>query len=217
MNQATSAAGSDSAGFPIAPALQLPPEAMRELEIQLTRGFRALKLWMSIQVFGLAAVRAAVGRGIALAELAERQLRATASWEVVSPAQLGVVTFRYPPPDRSQREIDELVGRIARASIEDGFATISTTVLRGRPILRLCTINPRPTDADIAAMIGWLIRLARAVSSPRNERRRPANGRGKGQAHAEGGSPISSGRGPGADHVPLTRTASGNDPEMSAT
>ena len=73
--------------------------------IQLTRSFRALKLWLSIKTFGLAAFREAVARGFELAELAERELRAKAGWEILSPAQMGIVCFQF-------GQDDELPGRI---------------------------------------------------------------------------------------------------------
>ncbi|HSR31374.1 MAG TPA: aminotransferase class V-fold PLP-dependent enzyme, partial [Anaerolineae bacterium] len=57
--------------------------------IQLTRGFRALKLWMSLQVFGLSAFAAALNRGFELAELAESVVDQLPGWEVVTPAQMG--------------------------------------------------------------------------------------------------------------------------------
>ena len=60
--------------------------------LQLTRGFRALKLWMSIKVFGADAFRDAVEHGVALAEHAERMLARDPTWEVVTPARLGIVT-----------------------------------------------------------------------------------------------------------------------------
>ena len=62
--------------------------------IQLTRQFRALKLWMSLKVYGAAAFRAAIEHGLALAEHAERRLARDPAWEVVTPARLGIVTFR---------------------------------------------------------------------------------------------------------------------------
>ena len=68
--------------------------------IQLTRYFRALKFWMSLKVFGLAAVRVAIERGFELAEMAESLLRSAGSWEIVTPAQMAIVTFRYKPGDR---------------------------------------------------------------------------------------------------------------------
>ena len=97
----------------------------RDRALQLTRGARALKLWLSIRVFGLAAFRAAIAHGIALAEHAEALLRARPGWEVVTPAQLAVVCFRA---RRRRRAADAHRGR----EVADGYAAPSTTVLRGR-------------------------------------------------------------------------------------
>src|SRR6185437_11213819 len=54
--------------------------------VQLTRSFRALKLWLSLRTFGVSNFRKAIARGIEIAEIAERELRANAEWEVVTPA-----------------------------------------------------------------------------------------------------------------------------------
>jgi aromatic-L-amino-acid/L-tryptophan decarboxylase len=114
----------------------------RDRSVQLTRGGRALKLWLSIRVFGLAAFRDAIARGIALAEHAETVLRSRPGWEVVTPAQLGIVCFRREGDDARQTEI-------AEATVAGGFAAPSTTEVGGRVVLRLCTINPRTTFADV--------------------------------------------------------------------
>jgi glutamate/tyrosine decarboxylase-like PLP-dependent enzyme len=118
----------------------------RDRSVQLTRGGRALKLWLSVRVFGLAAFRDAVARGIALAEHAETLLRERTGWEVVTPAQLAIVCFRREGDDATQT-------RIAQAMVADGFAAPSTTEVGGRVALRLCTINPRTSEADIARTI----------------------------------------------------------------
>jgi aromatic-L-amino-acid/L-tryptophan decarboxylase len=111
--------------------------------LQLTRGFRALKLWMSIKVFGMAAFRAAVERGFALAEFTEARLRKMPGWEIVTPAQMGIVCFRYESAD------DAAHLRLVQGILKDGFALITSTVLQGRTVLRTCTINPRTTESDI--------------------------------------------------------------------
>jgi len=118
----------------------------RDRSVQLTRGGRALKLWLSIRVFGLAAFRDAVARGIALAEHAEAVLRERPGWEVVSPAQLAIVCFRREGDDALQT-------RISNAMVAEGFAAPSTTEVAGRVALRLCTINPRTTEEDIRRTI----------------------------------------------------------------
>jgi glutamate/tyrosine decarboxylase-like PLP-dependent enzyme len=125
--------------------------------LQLTRGFRALKLWMSIKVFGMAAFRAAIERGFALAEFTEACLRQMAGWEIVTPAQMAVVCFRYSGGS------DAAHLRLVQALLEDGFALITSTVLRDRTVLRTCTINPRTTEADIQSTLERLDKLARLV------------------------------------------------------
>ena len=123
---------------------------------ELTRGARGLKLWLSVRTFGLDAFRAAIAHGIALAEHAEARLRARGGWEVVTPAQLGIVTFRR------EGLGDDAHTRLSAATVEGGFAAPSTTVVGGRVVLRLCTINPRTTFEDVEATIERMERLLNA-------------------------------------------------------
>ena len=129
----------------------------RDRSVQLTRTSRALKLWLSIRIFGLAAFREAVAHGIALAEHAEALLRSRPGWEVVSPAQLAIVCFRREGDDAHQTAI-------AEAMVRDGFAAPSTTVLGGRVALRLCTINPRTTFDDIERTVERMEALSRSCA-----------------------------------------------------
>jgi aromatic-L-amino-acid decarboxylase len=116
--------------------------------VQLTRGFRALKLWMTIKVYGLAAVRAGVEHGIRTAERAETLLGA-AGWEIVTPAQLGIVSFwRGDDAGRHLRTVAEMQA--------EGVAAISSTVLHGTTVLRMCTINPATTEADLELAVAAL-------------------------------------------------------------
>ena len=115
----------------------------RERGPQLTRSSRALKLWLSLTTFGLTAFRDAIERGIALAEHAENLLREHGGWEVVSPATLAVVCFRR------QGATDDETDALVRGAIADGYAAPSTTLLHGRVVARLCTINPRTSFEDI--------------------------------------------------------------------
>jgi glutamate/tyrosine decarboxylase-like PLP-dependent enzyme len=121
--------------------------------IQLTRGTRALKLWMSLHTFGLDAFREAIEHGIMLAEYAETVLRSSPLWELVTPAQIGIITFRYVPVRGSVETHERINQQLIDALIRDGFAMLSSTILHGRTTLRLCTINPRTTREDIQATI----------------------------------------------------------------
>lgn len=134
-----------------------------ERGLQLTRQWRALKLWMSLQIFGREAFERAVERGFELAELAERTLRATSGWEIVTPARLGVVCFRRVWTGVTEEDEDARNLALVNEIFRDGFAFLSSTRLRGRTVLRMCTINPRTTDADILGTVEKLEALARAL------------------------------------------------------
>jgi aromatic-L-amino-acid decarboxylase len=131
---------------------------------ELTRPFRALKLWMSLQVFGADAFGAAVDRGFELAELAEREVLRRSGWHICSPSCMGVVTFRYAPDGMDARIADDLNRRIALALTENGYAAIVTTRLAGQVVIRMCTLNPRTTDDDIRETIARLDEFARAMT-----------------------------------------------------
>lgn len=124
--------------------------------LQLTRTFRALKLWMSLKVFGVETFRRAVQYGVDLAEHAEKTLRASSCWEILSAAQLGVIVFRYIRPGLSDIKLNRLNHALAAESLKDGFVFVTSTMLRGLTALRFCTINPRTTFDDIQQTIARL-------------------------------------------------------------
>jgi len=111
-----------------------------------------LKVWLSIQTFGLAAFREAVTRGFELAEFAERELRSR-RFEILSPAEMAIVAFRFGTDDTLQTKLVERM-------LQDGFAFLTSTTLKGKTALRLCTINPRTTEDDIVQTIDRLERFA---------------------------------------------------------
>ncbi len=129
--------------------------------VQLTRAFRALKLWLSLKTFGLRAFRAAVDRGFRLAEAAERRLCQSGLWDIVTPAQLAIVSFRW-------RGSDSITQQLVAALAADGYALLTSTVLEGRPALRFCTINPRTTEPEIDETIARLEASARSLVPPRS-------------------------------------------------
>jgi len=146
-------------------AFQIKPNYLRDVHrsleefnpcdygVQLTRSFRALKVWLSLQTFGLVAFRQAIARGFEMAELAERELRARKGWEILSPAQMATVCFRF-------GKSDELQTQLVDAMMKDGYALLTSTELRGAVSLRLCTINPRTTEQDIVGTVERLDRFA---------------------------------------------------------
>ena len=74
--------------------------------------------------------------------------------EILSPAQMARVCFRFGKSDEVQTELIDLMMR-------DGYALLTSTTLRGVASLRLCTINPRTTEQDIIGTIDRLDKFAR--------------------------------------------------------
>jgi aromatic-L-amino-acid decarboxylase len=127
---------------------------LRDRGLELSRRARAMKVWLTFRVYGLARIRAGIERGIELAEHAEGVLAGDRRWRVVTPAQLGIVTFA-----RTDAVHEDHAAAAARVTLE-GSAAVTSTTLRGQSVLRLCTINPRTTESDIEATIE---RLAQPV------------------------------------------------------
>lgn len=150
------------------------PEYLRDIEgnpseinffdhgIELTRRFRALKFYMSIKTFGLKSFRKAIDYNIFLAEATETYLRKSNIWEIVSPANLAIINFRYNPMNErySEKELDALNQKIANRITNSGQALLVTTVLNKQVVLRMCLINPRTTLTDVKATIKLCEQLA---------------------------------------------------------
>ena len=133
---------------------------------ELSRRARGLKLWLTFVTHGTERIGAAIQRGLDNATYAQSVLDDDPDWEVVTAAQLGVVTFV-----RRNRD-DGWHVEAAREITESGYAALSCTRLSDRDVLRLCTINPRTTHDDIART---LQRLASTPErSPSIERSSPS-------------------------------------------
>ncbi len=121
--------------------------------LQLSRGFRALKIWMSVQTFGLAAFRAAIQRNLELAEFAEAAVRGHAGLTVMAPATLGIVCFRREWPGCDEAETERRGIALIDALERTGAALVSSTRLAGRHAIRLCVLNPTSTEDDVRRVV----------------------------------------------------------------
>ncbi len=141
--------------------------------IQLSRSARALKIWMSIKYFGVGRYRAVIGRTMDLARHAQKRLEATPGIEIVSPAVLSVVAFRYTPPSGAgsnapdETRLERINREILRRIWESGRAMASSTRLRGRYALRLCIVNHNTCQADVDEVVDLIGALGpKAAGAP---------------------------------------------------
>lgn len=133
---------------------------------QLTRSFRALKVWMSIQTFGLAHFRDAIACAIEFADQAGRLVLATECLELLSPPSLGVLCFRYRPQGArwTAERIERLNEALQARVIESGAAMISSTRLRGTYSLRLCIMSHQTTWDDVRVTIEKIAEFGRGLA-----------------------------------------------------
>lgn len=120
---------------------------MHNRSLELSRRGRAFKLWLTIRAYGLPTLADAIDRGIGLAEYAEAVINDHPRLQVVTAASLGIVTFI------GLGATDEDHVAAAAALTADGYAAATSTVLKGRTVLRLCIINPATTTQDVDGTI----------------------------------------------------------------
>ena len=133
--------------------------------LQLSRSFRALKVWMSVQTFGMAAFRRAVSRGMELAEQAEAYVRESPVLEMLTPVSLGIVCFRVNPAEAGLGEeaLEEINKTVLARIFWDDRAFVSSTLLSGKFALRFCIINHNTTWDDVRETLETIERFGTEV------------------------------------------------------
>jgi glutamate/tyrosine decarboxylase-like PLP-dependent enzyme len=123
-----------------------------DLGPDLSRGFRALKTWFTLKAYGADKLGAMIGRTCALARYLEGRILAEPRLELLAPAQLNIVCFRYRGADA-----DTLNADIVADIHESGIAAPSTTTIRGELAIRAAIVNHRTDTCDIDALIDAVI------------------------------------------------------------
>jgi glutamate/tyrosine decarboxylase-like PLP-dependent enzyme len=133
-----------------------------DLSPELTRHFRALRLWLPLQIAGLAAFRAAQTEKIKLARYFHARLSAMAGWDAGQAPDLSVVAFRFRPPGG---DIDAFNDRLLRRLQDDGRVFLSGTRIDGAFWLRCAILSFRTHLAHIDEAIDVLGRTVAALQS----------------------------------------------------
>ena len=149
---------------------------------QMSRGFRALKVWMTLQHYGVQGYRKLLSQGIRCAEHLDRRVRASDEFEQLHEPNLYVYSFRYAPlrlreeAQRSERdreqvnaELDLLNQRIADEIQARGIAFIMTTHIRQRTVLRMSICSHRTTLEDIDYVFEALRDIGREFAAEARE------------------------------------------------
>ncbi len=131
----------------------------------LSRGFRALKVWMTLKVFGAERLGAVVEASCALAAGLARRVAAEPDLELLAPVALNIVCFRYEgAAARAGFDLDALNAAIVADLQEAGIAAPSTTIVGGKLAIRAALVNHRTDESDIAALLEQVLRVGHARS-----------------------------------------------------
>ena len=130
---------------------------------ELSRRFRALKVWMLLKGVGLDALSEAIESNLACARYVESMVRASDDFEMVAPVELSIFCFRHLPAElkrESPEAIDAFNERLLVALQRDGSSYLSNATLSGRFALRGCVLNYRTTLRDMETLLDDLRRVA---------------------------------------------------------
>ncbi len=123
---------------------------------ELSRGFRALKVWSHLTHFGTKALGDAIDNNARQAKLLGALVEQTPGFELMAPVSLNIVCFRA----TGCEDLDALNNEIVWEMQETGFAVPSTTILDGQVAIRINLTNHRTRDEDIHALIEMTQTLA---------------------------------------------------------
>ena len=137
----------------------------------LSRGFRALKTWFTLKVYGADALGASIARTCSLARYLAGRVGETPELELLAPVELNIVCFRYRAGDG-----DRVNAKIVVDLHEAGEVAPSTTVIDGRLAIRAAIVNHRTSQAEIDTLVERVVAAGRAIerSAHGSRQARPA-------------------------------------------
>jgi glutamate/tyrosine decarboxylase-like PLP-dependent enzyme/tetratricopeptide (TPR) repeat protein len=132
-----------------------------DLGPDLSRGFRALKVWFTLKVYGSEAIGASIERSCELARYLERRIAETPELELAAPVETNIVCFRYRVP--AAGDAHRVNARIAVELQDSGVAAPSTTVLGGRLAIRAAIVNHRTQPSDLDLLVERSVAFGRSL------------------------------------------------------
>jgi glutamate/tyrosine decarboxylase-like PLP-dependent enzyme len=132
---------------------------------ELSRGFKALKVWMGLKRHGRRGYAASIERDVALARFLSDEVDRRPDFERLAPTVLSIANFRFRPRDTplGEERLDALNRRIVNRLVGDGRFFLAPTILRGRASLRVSITNFRTTEDDLGFLLDEAARVGREL------------------------------------------------------
>ena len=129
--------------------------------IELSRGFKALKIWMTLKENGIDRFAALVRQNVEQAQHLAQLVRSTPELELLAPVPLNIVCFRYRGDGTlSEQELNDLNDELLMRIHEEAVAVPSTASIRGRKAIRVAISNHRTRRADLELLVEETVRIA---------------------------------------------------------
>ena len=139
--------------------------ALFDESIDLSRRFRALKMWFSLRYHGFASFRKSIEKDLKHAQRLGDSIERSPKLRLLAPLELSVVCFRYVGNEGlCEDELDRLNFQILRRVIERGHVYLSNATLQSKFCLRACIVNHRTTDSDIDSILAEVLAAAQEVA-----------------------------------------------------
>lgn len=140
-------------------------EFLGDYGYELSRSFKALKLWMSLKEQGVEKFGALIDQHIAMGQYLAALVRADARLDLMAPVAINIVCFRYVGNGGTEAELKALNTEIMLRVQESGIAVLTDTTLAGRHSLRAAINNHRTMRADLDILIGEVLRWGDALQA----------------------------------------------------
>jgi glutamate/tyrosine decarboxylase-like PLP-dependent enzyme len=135
-----------------------------EESVELSRRFRALKLWLSLRYHGLSAFRQAIKNDLEHARRLAENIVEQPELQLSAPIELSAVCFRYVGRGgMSEADLNRMNPAVLKKVNERGRVYLSNATLRAKFCLRACMVNHRTTDADVDAVTTEVLAAAHEV------------------------------------------------------
>ena len=141
------------------------PAWFAERGVELSRGFKALKVWMGLQTHGTRAYARAIENDVALARFLSAEVDSRPDFERMAEPVLSIANFRWVPEGTSlsDADLDRLNRRIVNRLVGDGSFFLAPTILKGRAALRACIVNFRTTEEDLTFLLDETARVGKEL------------------------------------------------------
>jgi aromatic-L-amino-acid/L-tryptophan decarboxylase len=141
------------------------PAWFAERGVELSRGFKALKVWMGLKTHGRKGYEAQIANDVALAGFLAAEVDRRPDFERLAESPLSIANFRYRPagPALSDEKLDRINRRIINTLVGEGSFFLSPTILKGRTAMRVSITNFRTREEDLVALLDESERVGRRL------------------------------------------------------